>query len=181
VIDVSQKARQRLRWFDYYRAHGNNAARTCRYFGISRQTFYRWKRRYDPGDLRSWEERSHRPHRRRQPTWTPLLVERVLTLRRQYPRWGKDQLVVLLGREGRRVSTSMVGRILTRLKKRGLLVEPVQLDADDQTGGGHRMSGRGNALGASAKGSEAHRKRAARPRRVCALASLATFERGFFC
>jgi len=126
AIDLSQKARQRLRWFDYYRAHGGKAALTCRYFGISRQTFYRWKRRYDPGDLKSLEDGSHRPHRRRQPTWTPLLVERVLALRRQYPRWGKDKLAVLLGREGRRVSTSMVGRILTHLKKRGLLVEPLR-------------------------------------------------------
>ena len=125
AIDLSQKARHRLRWFDYYRAHGNNGALTCRYFGISRQTFYRWKRRYDPGDLKSLEDGSHRPHRRRRPTWTAPLVESVLALRRQYPRWGKDKLVVLLGREGLRVSTSMVGRILTHLKKRGLLVEPL--------------------------------------------------------
>lgn len=124
AIDISQKARQRLRWFDYYRAHEGNAALTCRYFGISRQTFYRWKRRYDPHNLKSLEDGSHRPHRRRQPTWSPPLAERVLALRRQYPRWGKDKLVVLLGREGRVVSTSMVGRILTRLKQRGVLVEP---------------------------------------------------------
>jgi transposase-like protein len=24
-----------------------NVARTCRYFGISRKTYYKWKRRYD--------------------------------------------------------------------------------------------------------------------------------------
>ena len=40
AIELSQKARQRLRWFEYYQAHGRNAARICRYFGISRQTFY---------------------------------------------------------------------------------------------------------------------------------------------
>jgi len=124
AIDLSQNARRRLRWFDYYRACGDNAALTCRYFGISRQTFYRWKRRYDPDHLPSLEDGSHRPHRRRQPTWSPQLAERVLALRRQFPRWGKDKLVVLLGREGRQVSTSMVGRILKRLKHRGLLVEP---------------------------------------------------------
>ena len=101
AIDLSQKARLRLRWFDYYRAHGNKAALTCRYFGISRQTFYRWKRRYDPQNLHSLEDGSHRPHRRREPTWSAQLAERVLALRRQYPRWGKDKLVVLLGREGR--------------------------------------------------------------------------------
>ena len=108
---------------DFYLSHRRNAALTCRHFAISRQTFYRWWRRYDPHDLSTLEERSHRPHRRRQPTWTPQLAERVLRLRLQYPRWGKDKLAVLLLREGVRVSTSMVGRILTRLKARGLLKE----------------------------------------------------------
>jgi transposase InsO family protein len=45
-------------------------------------------------------------------------------LRQQYPRWGKDKLVVLVRQHGFVVSTSMVGRILTRLKAHGLLVEP---------------------------------------------------------
>ena len=45
-------------------------------------------------------------------------------LREQYPRWGQDKLVILLRREGWQVSTSMVGRILTRLKARGVLKEP---------------------------------------------------------
>lgn len=49
----------------------------------------------------------------------------MLRLRRQYPRWGEDKLVVLLRREGLGVSTSMVGRILTPLKRRGRLVEPL--------------------------------------------------------
>jgi len=44
-------------------------------------------------------------------------------LRLQFPRWGKDKLVVLLRPQGEAVSTSMVGRILTRLKQRGRLVE----------------------------------------------------------
>jgi transposase-like protein len=54
---------------DFYR-RGRNVARTCRHFGISRQTFYRWQRRYDPYDLTTLEERSHCPHQRRQPTWS---------------------------------------------------------------------------------------------------------------
>ena len=40
------------------------------------------------------------------------------------PRWGKDTLVCLLREQGWAVSTSMVGRILTRLKARGALREP---------------------------------------------------------
>jgi len=52
-------------------------------------------------------------------------VEAVLKLREEYPRWGKDKLVVLLHREGFDCSVSMVGRILNKLKERGVLKEPV--------------------------------------------------------
>ena len=45
VQGISRLAKARLKWLDHYRGHGENAALTCRYFGISRQTFYRWKRR----------------------------------------------------------------------------------------------------------------------------------------
>jgi hypothetical protein len=56
---------------------------------ISRQTFYRWRRRYDPHNLATLEPHSHRPHRRRQPTWSSRLADRVLALRLRYPRWGR--------------------------------------------------------------------------------------------
>ena len=47
-----------------------------------------------------------------------------VALREQYPRWGKDKLMVLLQERGWQVSTSMVGRILSYLKARGVLKEP---------------------------------------------------------
>jgi transposase InsO family protein len=111
---------------DYYERCGRNARRTCRHFDISPQTFYRWKQRYGPTNLITLEERSRRPRRLRRPTWPAELEAAVLELRRRYPRWGKDKLVVLLGRQGRSVSTSMVGRILKRLKERGVLIEPLR-------------------------------------------------------
>jgi putative transposase len=121
---VNKAAQQRLQWMLFYSFNGRNVARTCRHFGISRQTFYRWKRRFDRHDPTTLEGHSHRPRKVRQPTWTAELAERVLALRKQYPRWGKDKLVVLLRRENRIVSTSMVGRILAQLKRRGALHEP---------------------------------------------------------
>ena len=120
----SRPAQARLQWMLFYFFNGRNASRTCRRFGISRQTFYRWKRRFDRHDLTTLEARSHRPRKVRQPTWTVELAERVLSLRKQYPRWGKDKLAVLLRREKCTVSTSMVGRILGDLKRRGALHEP---------------------------------------------------------
>ncbi len=122
-VELSRAARVRLAWMDFYR-QSQNVARTCRHFGISRQTFYRWQRRYDPLDLTSLEERSHCPHHRRLPTWSFPLLEKVLTLRLQFPRWGKDKLAVLLRQSGQGISTSMVGRILTHLKQHGRIEPP---------------------------------------------------------
>jgi transposase InsO family protein len=124
-VELSKKARQRLKWFDYYNSHNHNARLTRRHFDISPQTFYRWKRRYNLRHPASLEERSHRPRHLRQPTYSVELVETVLRLREEYPRWGKDKLVVLLHREGFDCSASMVGRILRKLKQRGVLKEPV--------------------------------------------------------
>ena len=117
-VELSRAAQVRLAGMDFHcRTH--NVALTCRHFGISRQTFYRWLKRYEPLDLTSLEERSHCPHHRRQPTWSFPFERKVLTLRWQFPRWGKDKLAVLLRQQGGQVSTSMVGRILTRRKQRG--------------------------------------------------------------
>jgi len=104
--------------------NGRNGVRTCRHFGISRQTFYRWKRRFDRHDLTTLEEHSHRPRKVRQPTWTAKLAERVSRATQQYPRWGKDKPVVLLRREECIGFHFDVGRILVDLKRRGALHEP---------------------------------------------------------
>ena len=123
--ELSKKARQRLKWFDYYNSHNHNARLTCRYYGISPQTFYRWQRRYNPRHLESLEERSHRPRHLRHPAYSTELVEAVLRLREEYPRWGKDKLVVLLREKGVSCCASTVGRIIRKLKERGVLREPV--------------------------------------------------------
>lgn len=126
IGDISHEANKRLKWFDYYEAMGRNARQTCRHFGISPDTFYRWKERYRPRDLRTLEERSRRPHQVRKPTWTPEVAEAVRALREEYPRWGKAKLAVLMAEQHIEVSVSMVGRIIKSLKDRGILREPVR-------------------------------------------------------
>jgi putative transposase len=125
VSKLSQKARQRLKWFDYYSSHGHNARLACRHFGISPETFYRWKERYDPRHIESLEDLSHRPRHLRQPAHSVELIKAVLRLREEYPRWGKDKLVILLHGEGFACSASTVGRILRKLRERGALKEPL--------------------------------------------------------
>jgi len=121
--NMSSEAAKRLRWFDHFE-RCRNVRLTCRYFGISAQTFYRWRRRFDPYDLTTLESASSRPLRIRRPQTSPQVVERILELREQYPRWGKEKLAVLLRQEGIKISGSTVGREMKRLRARGVLVEP---------------------------------------------------------
>jgi len=122
--ELSPEAKQRLKWIDWHLSHGQNVSLTARHFGISRQTFYRWWKRYTPGDLSTLEDLPSRPKRRQRPTWTTAQVLAVKRLREQFPRWGKLKLAVLLYREGIALSVSMVGRILRYLKRSSQLKEP---------------------------------------------------------
>jgi len=122
--DLSRDARRRLAMLDWHRSHGANVSRTARHFGYSRPTVYRWLGRFDRFHLETLEDHGSAPRRRRRATWTVDQLRAVKTVRERYPRWGKDKLVVLLRRTGLRLSTSMVGRILARLRRSGELREP---------------------------------------------------------
>lgn len=122
---LSRNGRHRLKVISWYEDHGRNVTRTANHFGYSRPTIYAWLKRYKRAGPKGLEDRSRRPHNLRKATWSTDLAKRVLALREQYPRWGKDKLVVLLRREGLVVSTSMAGRILGHLKDTGQLIEPL--------------------------------------------------------
>lgn len=124
--DLSAEARRRLRWMDYYHQHGRNVSRTCRHFDISRATFYRWWRRYEPRRPQSLEDDRHtrRPRRVRQPETPPAVEARIRSLREQYPRWGDRKLAVLLRRDGIVTAHATIGRVLARLRAQGQLREP---------------------------------------------------------
>lgn len=111
-LTLSEPARRRLAWMDAYRECGN-AAQVCRHFSISPRTFWRWKKRYDPWDLKSLENRSRRP--RHSPQRTPVFIERrVLSLKAEHPRWGKEKIALYLRREEASISGPTVWRILRR-------------------------------------------------------------------
>src|SRR3989304_2398340 len=79
---------------------GAGAGLPARHFGYSPDTISRWVKGYDFGGMRGLEPRSRRPHRVRQPQVSVEVVERIQSLREQYPRWGREKLRVLLGGEG---------------------------------------------------------------------------------
>lgn len=126
AAQLSPEARRRLRWMDYYHQRGHNVSQTCRHFDIGRETFYRWRRRYDPRRLQSLEDDrgTRRPTHVRQPQTLPAVEARIRALRERYPRWGDRKLAVLLRREGWTIGHATIGRVLARLRAKGQLVEP---------------------------------------------------------
>ena len=64
-------------------ADSRNVAWTCRHFGISRKTFYKWKRRFNEHGDAGLCDRPRRPHR--SPHATPKeVVSKILYLRQNY-------------------------------------------------------------------------------------------------
>jgi len=123
TVELSALATHRLHALDVWRRTGQRTI-ASEVFGLSPATLYRWRGRFDPTDLTSLEAHSRRPRRVRQPTTPGRVVERIKTLREQYPRWGREKLRVLLAREALPVSAKTIDRVLHRLKAQGRLVEP---------------------------------------------------------
>jgi len=91
----------------------NNVARTCRHFGISRKTFYKWRARYAAHGMAGLCDRPRRP--RRSPRETPReVVSKVLYLRQNY-HFGPARIAAYLDRYHRiELAASSVHRILRR-------------------------------------------------------------------
>jgi putative transposase len=62
ALKLSRRALQRLEWFIYYETKAkSNASLTCRYFGITTNTFYKWQKLFDPMNLRLLEDKDKSP------------------------------------------------------------------------------------------------------------------------
>lgn len=100
---------------------------------VSRATLYRWQKQLKGKGVKGLENKSCRPHRVRQSLWCGTdVMEAVLDLRVQYPAWGKDKLAILLHRQGKNVSSSTVGRILSDMKRLGVLREMPKIQAKEE-------------------------------------------------
>lgn len=109
---------------------GANVSALCREHGISRQTAYKWLRRFRARGYEGLEEGSRRP--RSAPLATAEeVVAALLAARVKYPRWGPRKLAGVLRREFRDDTPSertiarildRFGQIRRRRRKRGLSV-----------------------------------------------------------
>ncbi len=113
---------ERIALFRDYATDRFSVGDLCRRYGISRETFYVWRRRREAGEARWFDDRSHRvascPHA------TPAgLAERVIGVRRRFPHFGPKKIKAWLEREAPDTAWPAASTIGDILKREGL-VEP---------------------------------------------------------
>ena len=121
-LTPEQKIRQRYAWFQEAERLGN-VKLACQRLGISRKTFYKWKKRFDQakGDRTSLLDRSRRPHHPNRQVKKGL-QRRILALRKQ-TRLGPLRIRQLLLNQGMKKvpSAFTINKIL---KRHGLTRKP---------------------------------------------------------
>jgi transposase InsO family protein len=112
--ELARGAARRLAIIRHAQEVTGNVSMTCRYFGITRQAFYKWLRRYEEQGLEGLRDRSRRPHVIPNAT-KPEVVGKIVYLRRNY-HFGPHKISMYLKRyHDVEVSPSGVWRILKRL------------------------------------------------------------------
>src|SRR4051794_2414151 len=60
--ELERRAQRKLAVLRHVEEVSGNVAATCRYYGISRQCYYGWLRRYQADGIEGLKDRSSRPH-----------------------------------------------------------------------------------------------------------------------
>ena len=68
--ELTRRAKRRLAVLRHAEEITGNVALTCRYYGISRQVFYKWRQRYDQHGLDGLRDRCPSPPRLNSARWS---------------------------------------------------------------------------------------------------------------
>lgn len=119
---LSHSAKQRLRWMEHLGKY-RNARLTCRHFGLSPDTLYLWKKRFNPDNPDTLEDHfaTRRPHKVRISKHKAMRFETIQLLKKLDPRLGKTRIAKILKETGYKISSSTVARMLK--PKGGLTLE----------------------------------------------------------
>src|SRR5258708_7172459 len=112
--DLARRANRHLAVLQHAEEVSGNVAATCRYYGISRNIFYRWKRLYEDGGLEGLKDRSSAPLHC-PPVTQPEVVEKIIHLRQHYHFSPMKVMMYLKRYHDVEISTSGVWRIPKRL------------------------------------------------------------------
>jgi transposase InsO family protein len=125
TLRLSAAARARLEWFIWFQTTGHqDVALTCRHFGIPRKTWYKWAKRFDPLNLIRLEDRPRAPKNRRRRDITHLQTSRILAIRRERLRYGKEKISrIYADRHGETISSWKVQKVI---EKSGLYYHPAK-------------------------------------------------------
>ena len=97
---------------------GETVADVCRRYGISRDTYYRYRRRYLTEGIEGLEDRSRKP--KSSPAQIQTEVElRIVEMRTTHPRWGARRIRAELAREG--LDAPAVSTVHQALRRHGLV------------------------------------------------------------
>lgn len=97
---------------------GETVADVCRRYGISRDTYYRYRRRYLTEGIEGLEDRPRKP--KTSPAQIPTEVElRIVEMRTTHPRWGARRIRAELAREG--IDAPAVSTVHQTLRRNGLV------------------------------------------------------------
>lgn len=101
---------------DWYFSHGKKARLACRHFGISPDTFYLWKRRFNKYNLKSLEFNSklRRPHHLREMTTDTKVLKLIYNIRLHDLTKSKYEIKEELRRQGINISTKVIQKVINR-------------------------------------------------------------------
>jgi len=131
---ISQEAQRRAKILTFWEKHGDEA--TGEAFDVSRRTLFRWQTKLwkEGGKLEALNSGNRAPNKRRKRDVPMAISERVITLRKEHPRLGKDKIHAILRLEGYEGSASTIGRILGDLKEKGRIPKHTHLSLSARTG-----------------------------------------------
>ncbi|MEI8143548.1 MAG: integrase core domain-containing protein [Candidatus Berkelbacteria bacterium] len=113
---LSEKAQLRLEWIIFYYTAGNeNASLTAKHYGIARSKFYHWFSRFNDRRLELLEDKSSKPRNTRCWQPDPIVLVRMIKLRKEFIHWSKVKLsVVYKNRYGDNISSWQFQRVIER-------------------------------------------------------------------
>ncbi len=104
----------RLSWFRHVQEITHNVAKTCRYYGIARRTYYFWWNRYQEKGIDGLKDRSRRPIHSPRATKAEV-VEKLIYLGQHYYFGSKKIQMYLLRYHDIKMAASTIHRILKKL------------------------------------------------------------------
>jgi len=118
LVKLSDEAKTRLEWLIFYHTAGKkNVTYTTKYFGISRSKFYFWFSRFNEANLRTLENESYTPKTRKKWQPDPIVLVRMIALRKKYIHWSKIKLsYVYLNLYGEKISSWQFQRVIQEFK-----------------------------------------------------------------